>query len=409
MKVLKLIPHCFPAWAYGGTPRMVYEAARALVQRGHIVTILATDAFDGKSRTTVERNPVHVEGIRVFYLRNVSNWLAWNHNFSTSPGLVRVLRREVESCDMMHMHEVRTWENIVGHHYASRMGVPYVISTHGSLLRIVAKRGLKQLYDCLFGYRLLRGADRLIASSQGEADRYPVVLDEAGLSESSQRRIVVIPNWIDPQDFTEMPPREEFRREHNIGDDEKVILFLGRLHAVKRLHLLLDAFIGLCGEDSSLRLVLAGPDEGEEHHLRKRSLQAGLDERVLFPGILTAAEKLAALSSADILVHASRSETLPLSVLEACASSLPVVVTRGCNIPEVEDYQAGFVVGDSKEELQTAMQRILENPGLQRVLGDHGRKMVLETFSRERGVAQLEEVYGEVIAERERPRNLLGR
>lgn len=229
----------------------------------------------------------------------------------------------------MHMHEFRTWENVVAYYFALRRMVPYVISTHGTLLRVVAKRRVKRLHDLLFGYRLLRGADRLIASSRGEADKYPAMLAEAGLSHSGQRRVVVIPNGIDPQNFREMPPRQEFRREHSIGDDEKVILFLGRLHAVKGLHLLLDAFMGLCAEVPSMRLVLAGPDEGEEHRLRQRCVRAGFGDKVLFPGLLIAREKAAALASADVLVHPSQSEALPLSVLEACASGLPVVVTRG--------------------------------------------------------------------------------
>jgi glycosyltransferase involved in cell wall biosynthesis len=405
MRILKTIPHCFPAWAYGGTPRLVYEMSQGLVERGHSVSIITTDALDAEGRIHVDKTPVLVDGIQVFYLRNLSNWLAWNHNFSSSPSLVPVLRREIERCDIVHMHEFRTWENMVAYYFASRRKVPYVISTHGTLLRIVAKQHLKRAYDLLFGCRLLRGANRLIASSQGEADQYPVILAEVGLADSADRRIAVVANGIDPQDLAEMPPRDEFRHRYNIGDDEKVILFLGRLHAVKGLDLLVDAFLGLSDEDSSVRLVLAGPDEGEERRLRARSPQE-VSERVLFPGLLTARDKLAALSSADVYAHPSESEALPLSVLEASASGIPVVVTGSCNVPEVAEYEAGFVVASDRLELQSAIQRILGNQVLQRTLGDNGRRMVLERFSCERVVVQLEALYREVIAERGRLESL---
>jgi glycosyltransferase involved in cell wall biosynthesis len=388
---------------------MVYEISRGLVERGHSVTVVTSDALDWEGRIRADRNPVSVDGIRVFYLRNISNWLAWNHNFSSSPGLVPVLGRQTQDCDIVHMHELRSWENVVGHYFASSRKVPYVISTHGTLLHIVGKRGLKRVYDSLFGYRLLRGAERLITSSKGEADQYPVMLAKAGLRYWDKRRVVVIPHGISARNFREMPPREEFRRQHNIGDDEKVILFLGRLHAVKGLQLLLDAFIGLCADVPALRLILAGPDEGEQHRLRQRSLQAGLGDKVLFPGLLTAREKAAALVSADVFAHPSQSEALPLSVLEACASGLPVVVTRACNIPEVAEYQAGFVIGDSLEELREAIGRALGSPDLRRTLGAHGRRMVAERFTWDRLLEQLEGLYREVIADRRRKGDLCDR
>ncbi|MGB3904052.1 MAG: hypothetical protein WBB22_03955 [Anaerolineae bacterium] len=73
MRMLKVIRHCFPAWAYGGTLRIVHEVSQRLVQRGHFVTVVTTDALDEEGRIHAHRDPVSVDGIRVFCLRNVSN------------------------------------------------------------------------------------------------------------------------------------------------------------------------------------------------------------------------------------------------------------------------------------------------------------------------------------------------
>ena len=84
MRLVFVIPYFYPAWQYGGQPRSCYELARILVQRGHRVNVLTTDSA-GASR--LKRPPaqpgrgVMIDGIEVFYYRNLSNHLAYRHRF----------------------------------------------------------------------------------------------------------------------------------------------------------------------------------------------------------------------------------------------------------------------------------------------------------------------------------------
>ena len=72
------------------------------------------------------------------------------------------------------------------------------------------------------------------------------------------------------------------------------------------------------------------------------------------------------------------------------------MITHHCNIPEVADYEAGFVVGRNGEEIQNAISRILDDEELKRKLGSNGRRMVREKFTLSKTVEQVEELYREV-------------
>ena len=86
MNILHIVPYFYPAWAYGGTPRVVFELCRELVKKGHNVTVYTTDVFDKDKR--VEQSDVEidglalseVEGIKIKYFKKVnSNLILFVH------------------------------------------------------------------------------------------------------------------------------------------------------------------------------------------------------------------------------------------------------------------------------------------------------------------------------------------
>ena len=72
MHILQVTPYFPPTWAYGGIPRIVDGLSRALVQKGHEVTVLTTDAYDGEQRSGLDGDRDH-HGVRVLTVRNWSN------------------------------------------------------------------------------------------------------------------------------------------------------------------------------------------------------------------------------------------------------------------------------------------------------------------------------------------------
>jgi len=86
MRIGFIIPYFYPAFEYGGTPRVAYEFARCLVRRGHEVTVVTTDSGGPKrigkdTIATIQDNGL--EGIRIFYYPNLSNYLAYEQRESS--------------------------------------------------------------------------------------------------------------------------------------------------------------------------------------------------------------------------------------------------------------------------------------------------------------------------------------
>jgi glycosyltransferase involved in cell wall biosynthesis len=125
-----------------------------------------------------------------------------------------------------------------------------MVQAHGSLTTYFHRGTLKRIFDKLWGYKILQGAANVIAITETEAGQY----QSMGVSED---KIEIVPNGIDLSEFENLPQRGEFRRKYGLGNSEKMILYLGRIHKTKGLNMLLKAFHKLCEELEKIKLVIA--------------------------------------------------------------------------------------------------------------------------------------------------------
>ena len=155
------------------------------------------------------------------------------------------------------------------------------------------------------------------------------------------------------------------------------ILFIGRLAAVKGVVLLLQAFSELRQRHPGLSLMLVG-DGPERDTLHKQAAAMGLSGVVEFAGQLGEDEVAEALAGADMLVLPSFAEGVPVVLMEAMASRLPVIATRVGGVAElVEDGVNGLLVAPGDVAgLICAMERLLRDPDLRRRMGQAGRAVV---------------------------------
>ena len=133
MNLLHVIPYYAPAWTYGGSVRAAADLTRALAQAGHSVTVLTTDTLSPTARIPAlyER----IDGVDVVRVRNRSNWLRGRLNLSTPLGIAATAARLIRErdIDVVHAHELRTVENLRVAPVANRLGVPLLVSPHGTL------------------------------------------------------------------------------------------------------------------------------------------------------------------------------------------------------------------------------------------------------------------------------------
>lgn len=394
MKFLHVVPHYYPAWAFGGTARVAYELTRGLAARGHQVTVFTTDALDSRRRIAAAPGPVEVEGVRVFYFRNRSHKLSARFNFSTPRALAEVARVMVPGFDLVHCHELRTVENLLVTPVAAE--VPLVLSPHGTLPYETGRGFLKRAWDWVFGRALVGRFRHVAALTEHEAEQFCRLWRRQVPDRQPGGKIEIIPNGVHLADFDSLPLGHRFRARYRVPDDVLLVLFLGRLHRRKGVHILIEALAGMPG----VWLAVVGPDEGMRASLEAQAVQAGVRERVVFTGFLDGEEKLGALAAAGVFALPAMGEGLSVAVLEAGAAGLPLLLGEGCYMPEVEDVGAGMVLGYDPVEWAAALRHLLTGPAVRASMGRAARRLIEARFTWPAVLDRLEAFYGCVLRDR---------
>ena len=191
---------------------------------------------------------------------------------------------------------------------------------------------------------------------------------------SPEAGIRLIRNGIDLTRFPPLVRPPESRR---------LILFAGRLDPVKRPHLLIDIAVALKKRrgGADFRVIVAG-DGPEGSRLREQARKAGVAESFDFLGHVPDIAPL--LAEADLLVLPSRTEGIPIVVLEAFAAGKPVVVSDAGAVHEVVDSGTGFLISNGPGESEAfaeAIHTLLESQELRQAMGLKARRKVENEYS----------------------------
>ena len=379
MKILQVVQFFSPSC--GGSVKITNNLSEGLAKLGHEVTIITTDfKFDKEYVKSIEK-----EGVTVIPFHCLTNI----ESFLISPSIKKWFKENIENFNIIHMHNFRSYQNNVVHRYAKKYDVPYVLQAHGSVLPFFAKQKLKKLYDVIWGYDILRNASKVIALTKIEAEQYK----KMGVSAD---KIEIIPNGVDLSLFDRLPKKGTFRDKYGITADTKIVLYLGRLHKIKGIDLLIAAFSKVQKEVPVSKLVIAGPDDGCLHILQKQADLSKIGRNILFTGPLYGEDKFAAYVDANVYVLPSIYEAFPNTVLEAWACGTPVIVTDRCGIAEVVD-KIGYVVEYDKSQLTDAILELLGCDSLSVELGAKGKKLMKEEFNLDDLVKKFEKVYLNLI------------
>jgi len=388
MKVLQIISSFPPAFSFGGPTRLVYELSKELLKFGDDITVYTTDVLDKHTRIRKTGSPTRLDGICVRRFRNLNNTLA-AMNLPCAPGMARLLRKEAAEFDMICIHEFRSFQAILASHYAFDNGTPFALHPHGGILPFLEKVKAKRAFDSLVGKRIVKNASVLVAVSDMEARQFAAL----GVNED---RTAVVPNGIDTSFVDQLPVRGHFRGRYSIAEDEKVVLYLGRIHRIKGLDILLEAFARLRRTSNRIRLVIAGPDNGYLGNVKSlvRSLQLG--DRVILTGPLYEQDKFSAYVDADLYVLPSSYEVFGNTILEAVACGTPVIVTNRCGISNFAK-EFGNVVPYDSETLATRILETLADHKLAREVKENGARIVSERYGWNGIAARLRELYSRQV------------
>ncbi len=312
MRILHISEKHTPA--AGGTTKAVHDLVGALHARGHAGSIIASG---------VEPRPAP-DGARLATTAAEHSFLGrlWHYSLSF-PGL---LRKEIESFqpDIVHLHGFWMGPQYVAAKVARNLGIPTVLSVHGSLFyeRWQSKMSLAHLKKGIYAKALARprfsGVSLLHAITHQERDLLEHMLPGPPLT--------CIPNWIDPGDAPE-----------GLAPAEKHFAFIGRISPEKNLENLILGF-----QQASLgdkwRLSIVGPvgDDRYLAQLKKFAMAAG--DRIQFPGPLYDDEKESLLETLQAAIVPSFTEVISLVNLECAAAGIPTITTRETGLVEWQDH-----------------------------------------------------------------------
>jgi glycosyltransferase involved in cell wall biosynthesis len=280
-------------------------------------------------------------------------------SYSYTPRLQPWLRENLTRFDGVAIHGLWEWHSY-GTYCVVRKRVPYVVFPHGMLdpyfkRAFPLKHLKKQMYWLAREHRVLRDAKAVCFTTPIERDS-----SAKTLWPSCWNSTVVSFGTSDPPG-DRASQREIFLSRYPALRSRRFFLFLSRIHPKKGCDLLLDAFERLAPAHPDLDLVIAGPDEtGLRPQLEQQAKRLKIDSRVHWTGMLEGELKWGAFSAAEAFVLPSHQENFGVSVVEALACEVPVLISDKVNIwPDIAHDQAGIVNPDTAEGTYRSMATLL--------------------------------------------------
>jgi glycosyltransferase involved in cell wall biosynthesis len=377
IRLLKIVPTLL----CGGTENQAITLARSLHEQGFSLEVACLRRIGPFVKELSNRGiPLFVYPIPGFY------------SFTALVQKVKFARHlRKQRTDVMHAYSF--YGNVFGILPARMAGTPVVIASirdKAAYLTPMQKR--VQRFVCRFASCVLVNAEDV--KEWLTAEGY------------NPEKIVVIPNGVELDRFSDVPDPEGVRREFGVAPGAPLVMVVSRLTRQKGLEQFLEAAKTLAPRFPDARFVIVGyanpAEQDYEDSLKALTAQLGLTDRVIFTGLRQDVPRL--LAAATVSVMPSLNEALSNVLLESMAAGAPTVATRVGGTPEaIVDEVTGLLVepGDSSP-LAAAVARLLEDPAFARGLGDAARKAIVDRYSVDKMVRATESLYLTLLERKQR-------
>jgi glycosyltransferase involved in cell wall biosynthesis len=362
MRVLHVIPTI--ALEHGGPSHAVRLMAEAVCSLGAEVHVAATSYGTPEGNEDPARVWDYEENGVAFHLFPQVAGSRWNLSW----GLTRWLFTNATRFDILHVHApfaYPTWPACVAARHA---GVPYVYRPLGTLdpWSLRQKAWKKWPYYWLIERRNLFRAHRVHVTSAAEREAVETLGAE-------HERVTLIPIGIPAAPPRIDPPRDGVLR----------LLFIGRLHPKKGIPLVLQAMATLRANGEDVVLEVAGSgDPAYAASLRAEIEKLALGEAVRFVGFATGAQKERLFAESDVFVLPAYDENFGISVAEAMARGVPVVISEAVGLADhVRTAGAGRICRTGDPANLADAIRSLASPEARRIAGARGVSLVAAEFS----------------------------
>jgi len=369
----------------GGGGVVAYNLVKELAERGHEIYVFTT---------SYDKKPVNMrkdDRVRIF--RFGKNLRIGSTNISFRLFLEPI---KYDDVDIVHIHNTTAPGVIAGVIYAKKKKKPIVITHHGaerfSNFGSVARRISVFVYTNFMVDKIFSTANIIISPSK-------YYIDDSKYLKKYKEKVKVIPNGINMKEFDIPYSKEECRKKLGLPIEKDIILFLGALTPKKGPDILLKAMNEVIKKHPNVILILVGSGMMRKE-LEKLSQKLGIKGNVKFTGFIEERLKPLYYKASDIFVLPSiiKTEVFPVTLLEASASGLPMIVSnlRTFECIVEENFNGLFVRRGDEIDLANKISYLLENGDVRKKLGNNAKKEALN-FSWDKIAKKIEKVYIELI------------
>lgn len=293
-----------------------------------------------------------------------------------SPELKHELEARIDTFDLIHIHSLWLYPDLISSSLASRNGIPYIIRPAGSLEpeALTHRAGIKRLYFQLIERKVIDRAAFIHATSRQEK----FSIDSLGFAPECK----VLPNGIEPDNFAKLPSRAEARRFFGIPADTPTLVYLGRFHHIKGIDILPEVIAGLRKRFPTIKLVMAGPlNTPYARKFQDQIAQADLSAHIQFVGEVQGEQKELVLRAADLLLLPSRSENFGVVVAESLASGTPAITSDQTPWEILRAKNIGDWIPRDTSQWTEAITNRLADKQWSYGVGERTRQVAFEEFS----------------------------
>jgi len=380
---------CHITWEYpprivGGIARHVEDLTKALAKLGHEVSVVSLE-FPGAPSYE------ELDGVKIYRAPSDvghPHFLTWALLFNNS--IEKRLADIDEDFDVLHVHDWLTAPSgISAKHFLRR---PLVATLHSTEYGRSTLQSIDSFTIDSWEWWTTYEANKVIVTT------YSMRHEVCGHFHAPWEKVWIIPNAVDVSKFRASVDRNAVRARYNVGPNEKLVLYVGRLVPQKGVEFLIQAVPRIGGRFHDAKFVIVG--EGWlRGHLESLANSMGQRWRINFTGFIPDSELIALLRSADVLVIPSVYEPFGIVALEGMAAGVPVVASQVGGLAEVveHDKTGEYVYMRNPESIAWGVERVLSNPDHAAWLVKNGHEAVERVYSWEAVAKKTTELYEDVV------------
>lgn len=405
----------YPPQIVGGLGTYAEYMTREFIELGHDVSVFTLNPGDLRTSEIMKGVEVHrpliTDASNVFPMFVVDDLRKWGTNIrffndifiynilSSSKFINRLIKKEGYRFDVVCVHD---WlSSISGIIVKNETKIPVVFHVHSTEWGRLGGHGSEVVSH--LEYATAQTGDRIITVSY-------VMKEDLTRHGWPAPKISVVWNGVDPEQYDPSRYKSEdvhrVRENYGIQDDERMILFLGRLTWVKGVRNLIQAMPLILEENPKTKLVILGKGEEQMDIIEITSRLGIKDEVICRFEFVPEKERILHYAAADACVFPSVYEPFGIVSLEAMAMEKPVIVGaqgvvgfREQVISSGPDQNGIHVNGGDPADIAWGLGEVLKDVERAKRWGKNGRKRVLQYFTWKKAAEQTAQIYLSLLAE----------